>query len=106
MTVVAIDNNLTTGRIRSLAEAAGTGGIDGMLASNEGSGERAAALRAAAVCDRLQIVDQLQAAAVPLTQLINGGIALHMKLANECSDDGPFGDCPILDTLDEKGRVR
>jgi hypothetical protein len=77
-----------------------------MLTSNAGSGERAAALRAAAVCDRLQIIDQLQAAAVPLTQLINGGIALLMKLANECSADGPVGDCPILDALDEIGRVR
>lgn len=29
-----------------------------------------------------------------------------VKLANECSDDGPVGDCPILDALDEEGRVR
>ncbi|MCZ2156462.1 MAG: heavy metal-responsive transcriptional regulator [Bryobacterales bacterium] len=29
-----------------------------------------------------------------------------VKLANECSIDGPVGECPILDALDAKGRVR
>jgi ankyrin repeat protein len=64
-------------KIRSLAEAAGAGRIDAMLESNAGSSERAAALRAAAVCDRLQIIDKLQASGVSLNQLINGGTALH-----------------------------
>lgn len=64
-------------RIRSFAEAAGTGRIDGMLESNTNSKERAAALRSAAVCNRLQVMDQLQAAGVSLNQLINGGTALH-----------------------------
>lgn len=64
-------------RIRSFAEAAGTGKIDGMLESNADSNERAAALRAAAVCDRLEVIDELHAAGVPLNQLINGGTALH-----------------------------
>ncbi len=58
-------------RIRSFAEAAGAGRIDGMLESNTNSKERAAALRSAAVCN------QLQAAGVSLNQLINGGTALH-----------------------------
>ena len=28
------------------------------------------------------------------------------KLAKECSGQGPVSDCPILDTLNEKGRVQ
>jgi ankyrin repeat protein len=64
-------------RIRSFAEAAGAGRIEGKLESNADSSERAAALRAAAVCDRLQVIDELHAAGISLSQLINGGTALH-----------------------------
>ncbi len=64
-------------KIRSLAEAAGAGRIDGMLESKADSNQRAEALRAAAVCDRLQVIDELHAAGVSLNQLINGGTALH-----------------------------
>lgn len=63
--------------IRSFTEAAGAGRIDEMLEPNADSSQRAAALRAAAVCDRLQVIDALHAANVPLNQLTNGGTALH-----------------------------
>lgn len=64
-------------RIRSFPEAAGAGQVEGMLESNTDSRQRAAALRAAAVCDRLQVIDELYAAGVSLDQFINGGTALH-----------------------------
>lgn len=64
-------------RIRSFPEAAGAGRIEGVIESNLDGRQRAAALRAAAVCDRLQVIDELHAAGVSLNQFVNGGTVLH-----------------------------
>ena len=64
-------------RICSLPEAAGTGDLRGMLHPDATESEKTLALRAAAVCNRLDVVDQLLAAGVSVDAMVNGGTCLH-----------------------------
>ncbi len=64
-------------RVRSLADAAGAGDLQGMLESVAGEEEHAQALRAAALCEQLPAIDQLLDTGLNVNRLINGGTALH-----------------------------
>ena len=64
-------------RIRSLPEAAGTGNLRGMLQSEVTENVKTLAFRAAALCDRLKVIDDLLAAGVSVDAMVNGGTALH-----------------------------
>ena len=64
-------------RVRTLADAAGAGAIQGMLESVTGEQERAQALRAAALCERLPVIDQLLDTGIDVNRLIEEGTALH-----------------------------
>ena len=64
-------------RIRSLPEAAGTGNLRGMLQSEVTENDKTLAFRAAALCDRLNVIDDLLAAGVSVGAMVNGGTALH-----------------------------
>lgn len=64
-------------QVRSLVEAAGVGDLDGFLDDATPEEERAAALRAAVVCERLETVDRLLATGVPVDVEVDGGTPLH-----------------------------
>ena len=64
-------------RICSLPEPAGTGDLRGMLHPDATESEKTLALRAAAVCNRLDVVDQLLAAGVSVDAMVKGGTFLH-----------------------------
>jgi uncharacterized protein len=64
-------------RVHSLADAAGRGDIRGFLNEETSDEERAAALRAAAVAERIQVIDELLAAGTPIDAVTEGGTALH-----------------------------
>lgn len=64
-------------RVRTLREAAGAGDLGDQLALVVDQEERAQALRAAALCGRLAVIDELLAAGVPVAGFISGGTALH-----------------------------
>jgi len=63
--------------ILSLRQAAGAGDVAGWLEVCEDENEKAFALRAAAICDRLRVIDEILSAGVPVNRFINGGTALH-----------------------------
>lgn len=64
-------------QVRTLADAAGSGELRRMLDSVEGEEERGQALRAAALCERLPIIDQLLDTGLDVNRSIKGGTALH-----------------------------
>jgi uncharacterized protein len=64
-------------KVHGLVEAAGVGRVEPSALATSTPDERAAALRAAAVCERLDVIDQLVAAGVDVNTEIDGGTALH-----------------------------
>jgi ankyrin repeat protein len=64
-------------RVESLEEAAGAGDLGGFNVSGAPPEERARALRAAAVCERLSAIDQLLAADTPIDSEVDSGTPLH-----------------------------
>lgn len=65
-------------RVNSLAEAAAVGDLGSRLTADPTAQERAWALRAAAVCERVEIIDQLLAAGTGIDAVTEeGGTALH-----------------------------
>jgi len=53
--------------------------------------------------------DQALAKAADLEEKIRSLQAMHRaltKLADECTGEGPLSACPVLDALDEKGKVQ
>lgn len=76
----AVANVLLAGGapVTNLAEAAGTGQLDPRTLADADQTQRAAALRAAAVCEQLDTIDQLLAAGVQVDLDIDAGAtALH-----------------------------
>ncbi len=63
--------------VRTLKEAAGVGDVSGLLASDSPESERAEALRAAAVCERLAVIDELLATGLAIDAEVQGSTALH-----------------------------
>ncbi len=63
--------------IRSLHEAAGTGNLPTALLHSTDEIELAFALRSAALCNRLHVMDELLAAGIQVNQLVIGATALH-----------------------------
>jgi len=62
---------------RTLAEAAGAGDLTGWPLEGRGTGELAWALRGAALCEHLRVVDQLLAAGANIHAETEGGPALQ-----------------------------
>lgn len=63
--------------VRSLRESAGVGDLEPKLVRGADSEDLAYALRAAALCDRISVIDELLGTGIAVNQLINGGTALH-----------------------------
>lgn len=63
--------------ILSLRQAAGVGDLESRLADCQDENEKAFALRAAALCNRLAVIDEILAAGISVNRWINGGTALH-----------------------------
>ena len=64
-------------RIRSIIEAAGAGDLTGWPIAELSDFDRACALRAAAVNERLTVIDQLLAAGTPIDAEVDGAPAIH-----------------------------
>jgi ankyrin repeat protein len=64
-------------RRRSIVDAAGAGDLRDMLESVTDDEERASALRAAVLCERLSVIDQLLDTGLDINRLVKGGSALH-----------------------------
>ena len=64
-------------RIRSLAEAAGAGLLPAGWRDSATAGDLGSALRAAAVCNRFGVIDELLAAGASIDSQSDGGTALH-----------------------------
>ncbi len=66
-------------------------------------------LRVSAEASCADVRDQALAKVSDLDQKISSLKAMRrvlVKLADECSGQGPVSECPILDALDEKGKVQ
>ena len=63
--------------VRSLKDAAGVGDIGGFLDGDVSEAERAGALRAAAACERLDVIDRLLDSGLPVDVEADGHTALH-----------------------------
>ncbi len=63
--------------VRSLREAAGIGHLKPELVRGADAEEQLYALRAAALCGRINVINELLAIGMAVNQLINGGTALH-----------------------------
>ena len=73
-----VDELIAAGaKINSVIEAAGAGDLTGWSIAELSDFERACALRAAAVNERLTIIDQLLAAATPIDAEVDGQPAIH-----------------------------
>lgn len=64
-------------QVRSLTDAAGAGQLAQHLESVTDKEERAMALRAAALCERLPVIDQLLGDGLHVNRWVRGGTALH-----------------------------
>jgi ankyrin repeat protein len=64
-------------RVNSVIEAAGAGDMSGWSIADLSAFDRACALRAAAVNDRLDVIDQLLAAGTPIDAEVDGAPAIH-----------------------------
>lgn len=64
-------------RVSSVVEAAGVGDVSGFLGETDDPRQLAEALQAAAVCDRLAVIDELVGAGVPVDVDIDGATPLH-----------------------------
>jgi len=64
-------------KVRTLKDAAGVGDVSGFLSPDTPESTRAEALRAAAVCERLEVIDQLLATSLPVDAEVDGSTALH-----------------------------
>ena len=64
-------------RMHGIVEHAGVGRIPGDLLATSSPAERAAALRAATVCERLPVIDQLIDAGIDVNATVDGGSCLH-----------------------------
>ena len=63
--------------IRSLTEAAGVGDLAPWSVAGASGEERRQALRAAALCERIPVMDELLAGGLEVNEFINDGTALH-----------------------------
>jgi hypothetical protein len=73
-----VDELIAAGaRINSVIEAAGAGDLTGWSIADLSDFDRACALRAAAVNERLVIIDQLLAAGTPIDAKVDGQPAIH-----------------------------
>ncbi len=63
--------------IHDLAEAAGVGDLAGHQIEAAGESDRARALQAAALCERLSVIDRLVEAGTPVDAEVDGATALH-----------------------------
>ena len=66
-------------------------------------------LRVSAEASCADVRDQALAKVSDLDQKISSLKAMRrvlVRLADECSGQGPVSECPILDALDEKGKVQ
>jgi len=73
-----VDLLVTAGAVvHTIVEAAGAGGLGDFLTPDTPAADRARALRAAAVNERLDVIDQLLAAGTPVDAAIDGSTALH-----------------------------
>ncbi len=64
-------------RVGSVIEAAGAGDLSGWSIADLSAFDRACALRAAAVNERLDVIDQLLAAGTPIDAEVDGAPAVH-----------------------------
>jgi len=64
-------------KVRTLKEAAGVGDVSGLLSSDSPESERAEALGAASVCQRLEVIDELLATGLAIDTEVEGSTALH-----------------------------
>ncbi len=64
-------------RVRSVVEAAGTGDLRDFLDGEMSPAESAGAIRAAAVCERLPVIDRLLAAGIDIHAQTDGATPLH-----------------------------
>ncbi|HKA03369.1 MAG TPA: ankyrin repeat domain-containing protein, partial [Acidimicrobiales bacterium] len=69
-------------RIRNIVDAAGAGNLGGYLTPDTAVEDKARALQAAAVCERLAVIDELLAAGVPVDADVDGATALHAAAMN------------------------
>jgi ankyrin repeat protein len=73
-----VDVLVATGaRVNSVIEAAGAGDLSGWSIADLSAFDRACALRAAAVNERLDVIDQLLAAGTPIDAEVDGAPAVH-----------------------------
>jgi len=73
-----VDELIAAGaKVNSVIEAAGAGDLTGWSIAELSDFERACALRAAAVNERLTIIDQLLAAGTPIDVEVDGQPAIH-----------------------------
>jgi uncharacterized protein len=63
--------------IRDIVDAAGAGDLDGFRTATTSDADKARALQAAAVCERLPVIDELVAAGTPVDAEVDGATALH-----------------------------
>jgi uncharacterized protein len=68
--------------IRDVVDAAGAGRLDGYLTASTSDEAKARALQAAAVCERLEVIDGLLAAGTPVDAEPDGATALHAAALN------------------------
>lgn len=64
-------------RVNSVIEAAGAGDLSGWSVADLSAFDRACALRAASVNERLDVIDQLLAAGTPIDAEVDGAPAIH-----------------------------
>jgi GNAT superfamily N-acetyltransferase len=68
--------------IRDIVDAAGAGTLDGFLTPTATDRDKARALQAAAVCERLEAIDELLAAGTRVDAEVDGATALHAAAMN------------------------
>jgi ankyrin repeat protein len=72
-----VDALIAAATVSSVIEAAGAGDLSGWSIADLSAFDRACALRAAAVNERLDVIDQLLAAGTPIDAEVDGAPAIH-----------------------------